>query len=98
MRKFDRPKLWKPNELEVVRTNAIAGLKNHSPESPEYKKIIRHVEDLTKLIDAQRREKLNVNTVLVVLGNAGIAGLVLWFERDNVVKTKLHSFMHKAKN
>lgn len=98
MRQFTRPKLWKPTELEVVRTNAIASLQAHSPDTPEYKKIVRHIEDLTKLIDAQRRDKVNPNVVLTILGNAGVAALILWFEKDNVVKTKLHSFLHKHKD
>lgn len=85
-------------ELQVVRTTAIAGLKDLAPDSDEYKKIIAHVETLSKLIDAEKPEKLSPNTIAVILGNVGIAGLVLWFERDNVMNTKLFPFLAKPKS
>ena len=85
-------------ELEVVRTLAIAQLGGHSADSDEYKKIIKHIDVLSKQIDAARPEKLSPNTIAVVLGNVGVAGLILWFERDNVLTTKVHSFLNKNKS
>jgi hypothetical protein len=87
----------KKTELQAVRTSAIAKLENLPPDSDEYKKIIAHVETLSKLIDAEKPEKLSRNTVAVILGNVGIAGMVLWFERDNVMNTKLFPFLGKPK-
>ena len=87
----------KKTELQTVRTSAIAGLKDLTPDSDEYKKIITHVEALSKLIDAEKPEKLSRNTLAVILGNVGIAGMVLWFERDNVMNTKLFPFLGKPK-
>ena len=84
-------------ELQTVRTSVIPGLKDLPPDSDEYKKIITHVETLSKLIDAEKPEKLSRNTVAVILGNVGIAGMVLWFERDNVMNTKLFPFLGKPK-
>ena len=84
-------------ELQTVRTSAIAKLENLPPDSDEYKKIIAHVETLSKLIDAEKPEKLSRNTMAVILGNVGIAGMVLWFERDNVMNTKLFPFLGKPK-
>lgn len=84
-------------ELQVVRTLAIAQLDGHKPDSDEYKKIMKHIAELSKLIDAEKPEKLSPNTIAVVLGNLGIAGLVLWHERDNVLNTKLFSFLGKPK-
>lgn len=85
-------------ELQTVRTNAINGLKDLAPDSDEYKKIMAHVETLSKLIDSEKNEKLSPNTLAIILGNVGIAGLVLWFERDNVMNTKLFPFLAKPKN
>lgn len=87
----------KKTELQTVRTFAIAKLENLPPDSDEYKKIIAHVETLSKLIDAEKPEKLSRNTIAVILGNVGIAGMVLWFERDNVMNTKLFPFLGKPK-
>lgn len=87
----------KKTELQTVRTSAIAGLEGLAPDSDEYKKIIAHVKALSKLIDAEKPEKLSRNTIAVILGNVGIAGMVLWFERDNVMNTKLFPFLGKPK-
>lgn len=97
MIKLKRP-VKKKTELQAVRTSAIAKLENLAPDSDEYKKIITHVETLSKLIDAEKPEKLSRNTVAVILGNVGIAGMVLWFERDNVMNTKLFPFLAKPKS
>lgn len=91
------PKLPKKTELHVVRTQALDKLKDLAPDSDEYQKIMAHVETLSKLIDAETRDKLSPNTVAVVLGNIGIAGMVLWYERENVMNTKLFSFLGKPK-
>lgn len=90
-RPFDRKK----SELEVVRTNLIKQLEGFSGESKEYRQAMDNVETLSNLIDKSQREKLSPNTIAVVLGNFGIAGLVLWYERENVINTKLFSFVGK---
>jgi len=58
---------------------------------------MHHVETLSNLIDATRPKQLDVNTVAVILGNVGIAGMVLWHERDNVLTTKIFPFLGKPK-
>ena len=86
------------SELEVVRTKALADLSNHSADSDEYKKIMKHIDVLSKQIAADKREKLSPNTIAVILGNIGVASLVLWYERDNVMNTKMFSFLGKPKS
>jgi len=88
----------KKTELEVVRTKAIADLQKHTADSDEYKKIAKHIASLSEQIKAESREKLSPNTIAVVLGNIGIASLVLWYERDNVMNTKMFSFFGKPKS
>lgn len=95
---IDLKQIRKKSELEVVRTKAIADQQNYKADSDEYKKIAKHIESLSKQIAAERREKLSPNTIAVVLGNTVIASLVLWYERDNVMNTKLFSFLGKPKN
>ena len=93
-----KPKLpVQKTELQTVRTLAIARLQGFDPESDEYKKIMKHIAELSKLIDAERPEKLSPNTIAVILGNLGIASLVLWHERDNVLTTKIFPFLGKPK-
>lgn len=89
---------YEKTELQVVRTDAINELKDVAADSEEYQKIMAHVKSLTELINSERREKLNPNTLAIVAGNLGVAGLVLWFERDNVMSTKLFPFLTKAQS
>lgn len=94
---FNRKLHSEKSELEVVRTNIISQLKNHAADSDEYKKMMAHVETLSNLIENARPKKLDVNTVAVIAGNVGIAGMVLWHERDNVLTTKIFPFLGKPK-
>lgn len=84
-------------ELEEARTAALAELRTAKPGSDDYHKIANEVQRLSEQIQAERPkpEKLSPNTVAIVLGNAGIAAAVLWFEQDNVVKTRLQNFISK---
>ena len=94
---FNRKLSSDKSELEVVRTDIISQLKSHTADSDEYKRMMAHVETLSNLIDANRPKKLDINTVAVIAGNVGIAGMVLWHERDNVLTTKIFPFLGKPK-
>ena len=74
---FPRKQTSETSELEAERTNIIKQLQSHTADSDEYKKMMAHVETLSNLIGDRRPKKLDVNTVAVVLGNVGIAGMVL---------------------
>lgn len=85
------------SELESARTSALARLAMLVPGDDDYKKVADEVQRLSAQIQAEKPkpERLSPNTVAVILGNAGIAAAVLWFEQDNVVKTKLQNFLAK---
>ena len=87
----------KRTELEVTRDEAIAELRVLTAEDPAYAKIMAHVQTLSNLILAEKPERLSPNTLAVVLGNAGIAVLVVGYEHGNVITTKVQSFLSKAK-
>lgn len=84
-------------ELQAARTVAINELENHDPSDEDYKEIVLRVETLTELINSEKSEKLSPNTIAVIAGNLAVAGLVLWYERDNVMTTKLFPFQIKPK-
>lgn len=85
-------------ELQVARTTAMQELENHTPGSESYKDIMTQIGTLTELINSEKSEKLSPNTLAVILGNLGVASLVLWYERDNVMTTKLFPFLSKPKD
>lgn len=85
-------------ELEVARTKALTELSGYVADSEEYKKIMKHVKTLSDLIDAEKHEKLSPNTVAVILGNLGVAGIIIWFEREHPLSTKVFPFLAKPKS
>lgn len=82
--------------LQVAHEDALFELKSYTPDSDEYKKIMKHVKTLSKLIAEEKPETLSPNTVLVVLGNVGIAGFFTIFEKSNIVTTKVIPFLMKS--
>lgn len=84
-------------DLKQARDRALVELDCYEPTSPEYHKIMEHVKTLSDLIDKESYEKLSPNTLAVVVGNLGIAGLLIWFERENVITTKLPAFLSKLR-
>lgn len=90
------PSLRKKTELEEVRTEALSALEGLSPTTDEYKATMKQIKVLSELIDAERPDRLNPNTILTVLGNVSIAGLILWHEREHVITTKMFPFLGKG--
>lgn len=78
-------------EKEVDRlTEELVGMK---PATDEYKATVERIEQLTKANQERNypgkpREKLNANTVLVVLGSLGEIILMLNFEKVHVITSK----------
>lgn len=83
--------------LEEARDTALEELRSFEVQTDEYKKIMKHVKTLSELIDTEKSEKLNVNTLAIILGNAVIALLVVGYESKNVVTTKVFPFLNKLK-
>lgn len=83
--------------LEEARDTLLIELRNFSGDDSEYAKMMTHVKTLSELIDSEKSEKLSPNTVLIVVGNAVVALLVIGYESKNVVTSKVLSFMLKLK-
>jgi hypothetical protein len=91
---------WRPPRektgLEKARDEALSELQGFTADTAEYKQIMKHVKELTKLIDLEKSERVSPNTLLVVLGNVGIAVLVVAYEHHDIVTTKVLGFLHKT--
>jgi hypothetical protein len=71
-------------------------LKSYTPNDDEYKKIMKHVKTLSKLIAEEKAETLSPNTVFIVLGNVLVGVLFTTYERTNIVTTKVIPFLMKS--
>lgn len=86
--------------LEKAQDQALVELATFSPEDPQYEKIMKHVKTLSKLIEAEKpdkRERLSPNTIALIVGNAVVGLLVVGYEKENVVTSKVQTFMLKFK-
>ena len=86
----------KESGLELARDKALSELTNFSADDAEYERMIVHVKTLTELIDLEKSEKVSPNTVALILGNIGVALLVIGYESKNVVTSKVLSFLLKT--
>lgn len=82
--------------LEQVRDDAVLALADLDPQDPDYKKTYKIVDRLSTHIANERRELLSPNTVAVVLGNLGVAVVVVAYEQRNVITTKVVPFLMKV--
>lgn len=83
--------------LEEARDTLLLELKSFSADDEEFAKMMVHLKTLTELIDLEKSESLNPNTVALVIGNAIVAILVIGYESKNVVTSKVLNFMLKLK-
>lgn len=83
--------------LEKARDDALLVLDNLDPTDADYTKTMKHVETLSNLIAAERRELLSPNTVILALANIGGIALIVGHERVNIVTSKALSFVGKLR-
>lgn len=85
--------------LQIARERLLADLDIHAPDSEEYCAMLSQVETLSHLIEKETpaRERLSPNTLVTVAGHLGVAGLLIWFEREHVITTKALQFLPKLR-
>lgn len=90
---------WKKKtDIDVVIDDVTTRMRVVGPDDPEYKKLVKYLDHLTKMRDAQRnRRRVSPDTVAIVLGNLAIAVIVVLAERDNVISTKARDFLTRSK-
>lgn len=86
----------KPTDLEEAIARAYTELKDHTPGSAEYTKIIQNLETLHSLLP-KKKPSVDVNQVMAVGGNLAGIGMILGFERAHVVASKALGFVTKTK-
>lgn len=78
-------------DLEIERI--IDVLKDLDPRSDEYRTI---ADNLKILYEARNKNpRIDLNTVIAVVGNIVITALVLHHERLNIITTKVGSFWRR---
>lgn len=80
-------------DLTEAIADGFKDLKAYDLDDDEATQII---ENQVKLY-ALKNKGMSKDTVALIAGNVGIAILVLWFEKTDVVTTKLFPFLGKPK-
>lgn len=81
------------DELIDILQTLLHGLE---PDSEDYNTLLGQLERLYKL-KALGKERININTLLTILGNLAGILLILNFERVGVVTSKALGFVLKTK-
>ena len=80
--------------LQEAIDNALIALKDHKPETKEYSTI---VDQLDKLYGMRRKpNSVSKDALVGLVGNLFGIGMILGFEKTNVITTKAMSFVKKS--
>ena len=83
--------------LEEAIESLLSELESLTGDDPAYAKTVEQITALHKLKMDETPEPWKPDAAIAVLGNVVIASLILAFERENVITTKLQNFISKAK-
>lgn len=86
-----------PSPLEALRDDMLLEVKGYALDSDEYIKIIDQIVKVQTLIDANRRQSVSPDTIAMIVGNLAGIGLILSYERVNVIASKAVGFVLKLR-
>lgn len=72
-------------------------LKTHDPDSKEYALILTQLERLYALQSPKKDNPVSKDGLVAVIGNLAGIGMILGFERFNVITSKALGFVIKSK-
>lgn len=87
-----------PTALDLAIERATLELNNHAPHSEEFARITKRITEMNKVKTGKKSRRLRVSpdVIVTVLGNVLITTLVVNYEKDNSVTSKVFQFLHKA--
>lgn len=83
--------------IDVLIARVIEEMGAYSPVDPEYKSLMKYLERLNRLKQGERRERVKADTIWIVVGNLAIAVLVVSYERNHVIVTRLKDYIFSPK-
>ena len=95
---FTRKESAEAVALKRLIADLMNDIEGTRPDEPEYTKMMLELKNLFGFL-AQvepKRERVSPDTIAIIGGNVGIAAMVLYFERANVVTSKVFSFLMKV--
>lgn len=93
----DKKTKYDTTDLEEAIAQVHAKLKDVSPTSEEYTKMVEQLDKLYKLKQSEKPERISRNAVLAIVGNLAGIGLILQHERIGVIGSKALGFVSKIR-
>lgn len=81
-------------DLEKATDELTNALRNEFEGSDEYKELLKRLEKLHALKEAEAPKKLDPNTALLVGGNILAVVIIVGYERMNVIGSKAMNFIN----
>lgn len=82
-----------PSPLDKPIARILADMETYDPADPEYKKLVRYLERLTELKTAERREKVKMDTIVLVGGNIVVVLIIVAYEHNHALLSKALTFI-----
>lgn len=83
------------SDLDEVIDMLLARMKEADPNSPEYFKLVQHLDKLTRLKESNK-SRVSKDTIAIVAGNILVVLIVVGYEHGHVVVSKALQFMLKS--
>lgn len=83
------------SDLEKARDEAVNALRGHEVESPEYKTVLKRVNELNALLESNKPERPSPDALVKAAALVGTTLIIVAFEKSNVWTTKAGSFLTK---
>jgi hypothetical protein len=93
MLKFPSPE----TELDEPIDNLLNEMSTMNSDTEEYDRALRRLETLYNLRDRNRPERVSRDTMALVLGNLAGIGIIVGYERMNVLASRAINFVVKPK-
>ena len=88
-----------PKELELVINDVLARMLRTDPSDEEYRQLVVYLDRLMAMKTNEKSAfRVSPDTLAIVGGNLIIALIVIAYEKEHVVTTKLFGFLTKGKS
>jgi hypothetical protein len=84
-------------ELDNLITKMLVELQSPSTSAQDFATTMDYIERLTNMKKLNSSDKINRDTMAIVVGNLAGIGLIVGFERANVLTSKAINFVMKAR-
>jgi hypothetical protein len=83
--------------LEEAIDQVLFEMRGMDAHSDEYAQMVKQLTKLYKLKEIDKPEHVSRDTLAIILGNLGVAIIILAYEQKHVITTKTPSFMLKPR-